>query len=219
MRPLKRAHPLKPIRDAKLDDTRDRLLQAAAEIFAEKGFAATTVREICLRAPANLALINYYFGDKLELYKEVLEKAIRDEGPAQKIQAIGATPEEELRHTIRTMLDRAIEKNRHSSVRYRLMMQEFIHPSRATELVVELTLKPVYDRLRDLVGAILSRPSSDMQTRLAVHSIIGQVVHFAHANPAMSILWPQMTMTAAQRDLIATHIANVMLTHLRTIRS
>ena len=72
---------------ASKDDTRDRLLQAAAEIFAEKGFAATTVREICLRAPANLALINYYFGDKLALYKEVLQHAIHAEDPGRKIAA------------------------------------------------------------------------------------------------------------------------------------
>jgi TetR/AcrR family transcriptional regulator, regulator of cefoperazone and chloramphenicol sensitivity len=204
---------------SKPDDTRDRLLHAAAEIFAEKGFAATTVREICLRAPANLALINYYFGDKLELYKEVLQKAILDEGPGRKMQPIEANPEEELRQMILAMLERSLDQSKRSSLRYRMMMQEFAHPSRATDLIVDLTLKPVYDRLREIVARILHLPPGHTKARLAAHSIIGQVVHFAHSGPVMPILWPQMKMTAAQRKLIATHIADLTLSYLRAQQS
>ena len=42
---------------------RERLLEAAGEIFAEHGFRNTTVREICKRADINLAAVNYYFRD------------------------------------------------------------------------------------------------------------------------------------------------------------
>jgi AcrR family transcriptional regulator len=212
--------PLAHVKPPKPDDTRDRLLQAAAEIFAEKGFAATTVREICLRAPANLALINYYFGDKLELYREVLQKAIHNEDPSRAAEAAGADkvedPEEELRRMIRAMLERGLDRSKQSSLRYRLMMQEFSHPSRATDLVIDLTLKPVYDRLREIVGAILRLPPAHTKTRLAAHSVIGQVVHFAHAGPVLPTLWPQMEMKPAQRKLIATHIADLTLAYLRS---
>jgi AcrR family transcriptional regulator len=51
------------------DPTREKLLEAAGQIFAEHGFQAATVREICSRAGANVAAINYYFGDKVELYE------------------------------------------------------------------------------------------------------------------------------------------------------
>lgn len=207
---------------AKPDDTRDRLLHAAAEVFAEKGFASTTVREICLRAPANLALINYYFGDKLELYKQVLQKAIHDErpspvAPANLSQSI-ADPETELRRMIAAMLERGLDRSKQSSLRYRLMMQEFSHPSRATGLVAELTLKPVYDRLRDVIGRILGLPPAHTKVRLAAHSVIGQVVHFAHAGPVMPALWPQMKMTPVQQKQIAAHIADFTLTYLQKQR-
>ena len=54
-----------------VDNTRTRLLKAAAEVFAEHGYENATVRQICTRAGANVALVNYHFGDKLELYTEV----------------------------------------------------------------------------------------------------------------------------------------------------
>ncbi|MGA9754367.1 MAG: TetR family transcriptional regulator, partial [Desulfobaccales bacterium] len=54
------------------NETRQRLLEAAGEVFAKKGFRNTTIREICRRARANLAAVNYHFGDKERLYLAVL---------------------------------------------------------------------------------------------------------------------------------------------------
>ena len=58
-------------------ETRRRLLDAAGEVFAEKGFAKATVREICQKAEANIAAVNYHFGDKEKLYAAVLPTASR----------------------------------------------------------------------------------------------------------------------------------------------
>ena len=57
------------------DDPRDRILLAAGREFAEKGYEAATVRDICLAAGVNLAAVNYYFGDKKRLYTESVKHA------------------------------------------------------------------------------------------------------------------------------------------------
>jgi len=52
-------------------DARQRLIDAALSVFASKGYASASTREICRLAEANVAAIHYYFGDKASLYREV----------------------------------------------------------------------------------------------------------------------------------------------------
>jgi AcrR family transcriptional regulator len=56
-------------------DARLRLLEAATEVFAQKGYAEASTREICRLAGANVAAIHYYFGDKASLYREIFQPA------------------------------------------------------------------------------------------------------------------------------------------------
>src|SRR6185503_10983452 len=59
------------------DQTRTRLIDAAGEMFAEMGFHHTTVRQICQRARANIAAVNYHFRDKTGLYTEVVRASMQ----------------------------------------------------------------------------------------------------------------------------------------------
>src|SRR5580693_10163972 len=176
-----------------LDDTRTRLLDAAGQVFAESGFQAATVREICARAGANIALVNYHFGDKLELYTEVLRFSICASGNEIIHKAIdsAAPPEKAFRELIRAMLLKIYGADR-PAWHFRLMMHEFAQPTPAMARVIDETMRPIYDRFRMLIGRLLALPPDHGCVRLWTHSVIARGDHYAHARHVVSRIWPDL---------------------------
>ena len=201
------------------EDTRAKLLQAAVEVFSERGYEGATVRNICQRAGVNLALVNYHFGDKLELYLAVVRYAIDAEAKMELLNHAvkqNADPCDALRQLIHGILERlsATARDRFG-LHLRFMLKEMANPTPALGRLIEETIQPLYDRLRALVGQILHLPPDHATTRLCTHSIVGQVAHYSHAQPVMSRLWPEMKMLPEQRKMVADHIADFSLAYLR----
>jgi AcrR family transcriptional regulator len=200
------------------EDTRTKLLDAAGQVFAESGFQAATVREICARAGVNIALVNYHFGDKLELYTEVLRHSVGASGQGIIKQAIGSTarPEQAFRELIHAMLLRVSRAER-PGWHFRLMMHEFAQPTPAMASVIDETMRPVYNRFRELVGKMLHLAPDHDQVLLSTHSVIAQVVHYAHGRHVISRVWPELELNPERIEQIATHIADFSLAGLRQI--
>lgn len=187
------------------DATRARLLNAAAEVFAESGFRAATVRDICARAQVNVAAVNYHFGDKLGLYTDVLKQS---SGPdAQRrvrdAMATAATPEEALRMFVRGTLDKVYGDKPEANAR--IMTQELVNPSPAFDHIVEETIRPQYKQLCAIVARITGHPAGSRETKLCVYSFIGQVLHYFHGREVIARLSPSFDI-AKERNRIADHI-------------
>jgi TetR/AcrR family transcriptional regulator len=60
------------------DGARERILAAALQVFAERGFDGARTRDIAERAGANLGLIKYYFNDKEQLWKAAVARAFAE---------------------------------------------------------------------------------------------------------------------------------------------
>ncbi len=69
--------------------TKERILSAAERLFAEHGFAETSLREVTSRADVNLAAVNYHFGSKSNLVNEVFRRRL-DELSANRLAALAA---------------------------------------------------------------------------------------------------------------------------------
>src|SRR5262249_5058158 len=92
-------------------DTRQRLLEAAGEVFADRGFRDATIKEICRRADANIAAVHYHFGDKEEFYRTVIqyaEQCAPENSPADR--APDAPAEKRLRAHIESFLVRLFDE-------------------------------------------------------------------------------------------------------------
>jgi AcrR family transcriptional regulator len=200
------------------DDTRSKLLDAAGEVFAQSGFQGATVREICAKAGVNIALVNYHFGDKLELYTEVLRHSVGAAGNGIIKQAIAskAPPKEAFRELIHAMLQRVCRGDR-PGWQFQLMVHEFAKPTPAMATVIDETMRPVYDRFRELIGTMLNLPVEDDRVRLSTHSVIAQVVHYVHARHVVSRVWPQLELTPQRIAQIAGHISDFSLAGLEGI--
>jgi len=98
-----------------------RIVEAAAEVFGEVGFAGARMERIADRAGVNKAMIYYRVGDKEELYGQVLHEAFADMASRMTRNAERrGTPEEKLRAYIRNIV-RTVDRRPHLP---RIMMRE-----------------------------------------------------------------------------------------------
>lgn len=115
--------------------TRDKILAAARELFEEKGFDVTSVREIAAAAGVNVALINYHFGSKENLLLAHMEESVgTTRMRLSDINKSDATPVDKLTAVIELYVDKVFANCRY----YHFIHREIFSPNRP-ELVEEIT--------------------------------------------------------------------------------
>ncbi|HTZ49852.1 MAG TPA: CerR family C-terminal domain-containing protein [Verrucomicrobiae bacterium] len=208
--------PPRPRRRPSDAPTREKLLDAAAEVFAHKGYYKATIREICRRAGANVAAVNYTFGDKLGLYTEVLRQLFRTPERARLNDVLDSagSPEELLRHVIFARLQSLCERKR-PDWGFNIVMHEFSEPTPAMTRVVDEGMRPIYERVLKAVGEIIGLPAEHETTRLCNNSIMGQVIFYTYSQPVLSRLQPDLKLTPERLERIAGHIAEFTLAALQ----
>ena len=202
-------------------DTRTRLLEAAGETFAELGFRATTVREICRRAGANIAAINYHFGGKEELYEAVL--AYTAQQSLEKYPIGGhlppdAPPEASLEAFVRAYLERLLDEGRPAWFG-KLVAREMVEPTEALTRIAQTFGRPQYDRLRQIIAELLGPGAADPLIRHCCWSVIGQCLAYKHARPMIERLEPDQSFGPPDRAVLTRHITQFSLSAIAAIRA
>jgi AcrR family transcriptional regulator len=201
-------------------ETRDRLLNAAARLFASRGFKRVTVRDICKDAAANVAAVNYHFGDKLGLYREVLHTAVNTmRSTLEAAQTAGeqGDAERRLRAYIHVYLERVVGSGRDSWI-HRLMSRELVDPTPALDLIVQQAIRPRMLYLCTLVGELMARPADDVRVTRCAHSIHALCISLL-PNPVSARLYPDVKMTPDAVAAYADHIASFSLAGIRAMAS
>jgi AcrR family transcriptional regulator len=190
-------------------------------VFAQHGFTAATVREICERADANIAAVSYHFGDKEQLYNEVLKHALRcayEKYPPTLGLPPTAPAEDRLRAFIESFLMRIFDQGRHSW-HGRLMSREMIEPTPALNDLVEEIIRPLAGQLHGIVKDLIGADVSPEEVRLCALSVVSQCTFYHHCGPLIGRLFPDLKLGPQTIRELAGHITQFSLAGIRDRRS
>jgi AcrR family transcriptional regulator len=159
--------------------TRQRLLDAATFLFSERGFRRVTVRDICREAHANVSAVNYHFGDKLGLYREVVGRAIqRVHGDPTTDPGEPASPEDKLRHYVRTFVPRVAMPTGNAVWMMKLMRQEMQDPTSLAPWIAERAILPRIRFLSETIAELIGCTPDDARVRRCVISLQAQCLFY-----------------------------------------
>ena len=198
-------------------ETRDRLFKVAERLFADRGFKRVTVRDICRAARANVAAVNYHFGDKLGLYREVLQSAIdtmRATNDAAREAGAGQTAEEQLRRYIAVFIRKLLGPG--SDTVHKLVTREMNDPTPVLDALVEQAVRPRVDYLSRLIAEIIGCAPTDQRVLRCVASVQAQSIAYL-PNPIATRLGLANKPTAANLADIAEHIAEFSLAGVHAV--
>jgi TetR/AcrR family transcriptional regulator, regulator of cefoperazone and chloramphenicol sensitivity len=198
-------------------ETRDRVLKAAERLFADRGFKKVTVRDICRAARANVAAVNYHFGDKLGLYREVLQSAIdgmRGTNDTAREAGVGQPPDEQLRRYIAIFVHRVLTPG--NDTIHKLINREMNDPTPALDALVEQGVRPRVEYLSGLISAIIGCAPTDQTVLRCVASVQAQTLAYM-PNPIATRMGLANKPTPANLDDIADHIANFSLAGIHAV--
>ncbi len=170
-------------------ESRARILQTAAALFAQKGFHRTSIRDLTAAAGVNVAAVHYHFGSKADLYRAVLAEELRASDCRSCGQ--GATPPlpSGLNALLRCVFDSL--RTHQDSVLRQILVQEEASPSGVLGPVLGDLVRPRHEALVEA----LAREASSSLPRATIHRIAKTLVDavkgyeldssgvFAHLSP------------------------------------
>ena len=201
-------------------ETRERLLKAACQVFSEKGFRDATVAEISRRADANIAAINYHFGDKKRLYVEawrtVCEMAMALY-PTNLDVSSPMTVEEMFRDHILSLLNRMTDTSR-LGMFHRLMMLEMNQPTGLIDEVHRQMISPVHEHMLFMIRELLGPVATEENVAFCELSVISQCRGVSHKKRENKSFLDFSVVKKASTEQLADHITRFSLTGIRAIR-
>jgi len=199
-------------------ETRARLLHAAARLFAERGFARVTVRDICKKARANVAAVNYHFGGKDGLYRAVMRHAMETmqaTTAAASEAGRGLPAAERIRAYVSVFADRLLGVH-HETWIHQLMLREMSDPTPALAMVAEEVLKPRMAYLSGAIAELLHCAPDDPRVLRCALSVTCQFNSMLWTRAVAKLLDAEAGVPGSI-DEIAEHIARFSLGGMKAV--
>jgi AcrR family transcriptional regulator len=160
--------------------TRERLLDTAERLFAERGFRSASVRDITSMASCNIASVNYHFGGKQALYREVFLRRLRDLrarrlAGIEQARATRPSLERLLAGFASAFVDPLVAEGA-GQLWVKLVGQELIDPQLPPETFRAEMIDPVQNALADAMLEVSQGMERD-DALLATQAFVGQLLH------------------------------------------
>jgi len=181
-------------------DARERVLNAGLRLFAAKGFAKTSTREIALAAGANVAAISYYFGDKAGLYRAVFAEpaaAVNDDAPPKVAEAIS------LHASLEAFFSgflQPLKQGELAQQRARLQLREMLQPSGLWSEQPDHRVRPAHKALLTLICRELKVAEPDDEIHRLAFALIGMALQMLVSRELIEAVRPQLIATPRAID-------------------
>jgi len=204
-------------------EKRQQLLAAAGEVFAARGFRNATLAEICRRARANGAAVNYHFGSKEALYVEswryAFDKSLKVYPPDGGV-APDAPVEMRLRARILAIMRRVVDPK---SYELDIVYKETATPTGLLTEVIVTALEPILVGFRRIIEELLGPAAEEQQVRLCLMSLRAQCF-----GPLMrerrrrmdlrTVPLPAQDPVMQDVEMLADHVTRFSLAGIRAVR-
>ncbi len=199
------------------DATRRQILEVAGRLYAEKGFARTTTKEICAAAGTNIAAVNYHFGGKDGLYETVLVEAHRQIVGLDELATIARAPleaREKIRAVIRTV--GAAAAKREAPWGMRVVVRELLAPTAHADTLIRRAIVPEAQIVRAMVAELLGlRPGDPGVDRGLAFVMMPAIALAIVPKQVLAQVVPSFT---ADPDALVDDLARYVLAGLEALR-
>ena len=183
------------------EQSRERLMRAALQLFAQQGFAKTSTREIAEAAGANLAAISYYFGDKAGLYRAVFfEMQCKPEDEIARY----AGRELSLREALQGLYTGFVEPLREGDVArlcMKLHAREILEPTGLWQQEINEGIRPMHEALVQVLCRHLGLAKPDAEARRLALCLAGMGVHLHVCTDVIDVIEPTLNRDDKAFDL------------------
>ena len=168
-------------------------MSEAGKVFAEKGYAAASTREICAAAGLNVAAIHYHFGGKDDLYRAVLLVPIS--GIADQLagfDAPGLNLAQSLQHLLGVFVGEDGARDSVAQVGTRLYLREMIEPTPVFAQAVGQHIGPVHEAIARLFARHIGVAEADDDVHRLVFGLIAMAHDYCMSREFMNAVAPRL---------------------------
>lgn len=203
-------------------ESKENLLKAASEVFAENGYRNSTVAQICRKAGSNIAAVNYHFSSKDELYiavwRSAFEQAMKVYPPDGGIPETAA-PRERLAALIKSALHRILDDGKLGCAG-QILLRELGEPSEVINPIIRDVVAPLRRRLENIISQLLGTAVNEESLMFCQLSIVHQclAMGFRRSKNKLPPIFKDNVITKDIIDRLAEHITIFSLAGIAAVR-